>query len=56
MVAEALELAEFGAGEAVFRQGEPGDRFYCIKEGTGAQGRGGRGAERAGGARGRGAA
>ena len=35
MVADALDLVEFKAGEAVFAQGEAGDKFYCIKEGTG---------------------
>jgi hypothetical protein len=35
VVADALDLVEFKAGEAVFAQGEAGDKFYCIKEGTG---------------------
>lgn len=35
VVADALELVEFQAGQAVFRQGETGDRFYLIREGTG---------------------
>ena len=35
MVADALELVEFQAGQKVFRQGEAGDRFYVIREGTG---------------------
>lgn len=35
VVADALELVEFQAGQAVFRQGEAGDRFYVIREGTG---------------------
>ena len=35
MVADALDLVEFKAGVAVFTQGEAGDKFYCIKEGTG---------------------
>lgn len=35
MVAEGLEMVEFQAGQAVFEQGEAGDKFYIIKEGTG---------------------
>lgn len=35
MVAEALELVEFGAGERVFGEGDPGDRFYLVREGAG---------------------
>ena len=35
VVADALELVEFGAGEAVFGQGEAADRFYLLREGTG---------------------
>ena len=38
MVADALEMQEFRAGQAVFRQGEAGQRFYILKEGTGAVG------------------
>ncbi|EFN52025.1 hypothetical protein CHLNCDRAFT_54794 [Chlorella variabilis] len=34
VVADALELVEFGAGEAVFGQGEAADRFYLLREGT----------------------
>ena len=39
MVADALEMQEFRAGQAVFRQGEAGQRFYILKEGTGGWGR-----------------
>ena len=33
-VAEALELVEFEYGEVICRQGDTGDRFFTIKEGT----------------------
>lgn len=35
MVAEGLEMVEFRAGQEVFCQGDPGDRFYIVREGTG---------------------
>ena len=34
IVADALVLEEFEAGEVIYRQGDAGDRFYIIKEGT----------------------
>ena len=37
MVAEGLELVEFQAGQEVFAQGDAGDRFFLVKEGTGAR-------------------
>lgn len=36
MVAEGLEMVEFQAGQTIFAQGEPGDKFFVIREGTGA--------------------
>ncbi|KAL4451289.1 hypothetical protein ABPG77_009361 [Micractinium sp. CCAP 211/92] len=48
VVADALELVEFQAGQAVFRQGETGDRFYLIREGTVVLSRGGMEQERLG--------
>jgi MFS family permease len=33
-LAEALQEVHFPAGEEVIRQGEPGDRFYLVKDGT----------------------
>jgi CRP-like cAMP-binding protein len=33
-VADALELDEYEAGDAIYRQGDIGDRFYLIREGT----------------------
>jgi MFS family permease len=33
-LAEALEAVRVGAGEEVVRQGEPGDRFYLVEDGT----------------------
>lgn len=35
VVADALELVEFRAGDRVFGEGEAGDRFYLMREGTG---------------------
>lgn len=35
VVAEGLEMVEFQAGQAIFEQGEAGDKFYIIREGTG---------------------
>ena len=49
LVADALEMVEFEAAHVVFRQGDAGDKFYIIKEGTvilhkdGKVGRGGTG-------------
>lgn len=34
MVADALEPVSFESGSTVVRQGEPGDDFYIIVEGT----------------------
>ena len=34
IVADALVLEEFETGEVIYRQGDAGDRFYIIKEGT----------------------
>ena len=34
MVAEALEMVEFRAGEVVFQEGDAGDRFYVLREGA----------------------
>ncbi|KAI7838861.1 hypothetical protein COHA_007362 [Chlorella ohadii] len=34
VVAEGLEMVEFQAGQAIFEQGEAGDKFYIIREGT----------------------
>ncbi|GAB4820005.1 hypothetical protein N2152v2_007051 [Parachlorella kessleri] len=33
-VAEAMEMVEYKAGEVIFRQGEMGEKFYVVKEGT----------------------
>lgn len=35
MVADGLEMVEFQAGQAIFEQGEAGDKFFIIREGTG---------------------
>lgn len=35
VVAEGLEMVEFQAGQPIFAQGEAGDKFYIIREGTG---------------------
>lgn len=35
MVAEGLQMVEFRAGQQVYGQGDPGDRFYIVREGTG---------------------
>lgn len=34
MVAEALQLEEHEAGSIIFKQGDAGDSFYLIHEGT----------------------
>lgn len=34
MVADAMEMIEYKAGEMVFKQGEIGDKFYIVKEGS----------------------
>jgi CRP-like cAMP-binding protein len=34
LLVDALTGAEFKAGQAVFRKGEPGDAFYIVREGT----------------------
>lgn len=34
IVAEALELEEYEPGDFIFHEGDLGDRFYLIKEGT----------------------
>jgi CRP-like cAMP-binding protein len=33
-VAQAAEVARFGAGEVIVRQGDPGDAVYALNEGT----------------------
>ena len=39
MVAEALQLVEHEAGDVIYRQGDMGDCFYFIHEGTVAVGK-----------------
>lgn len=34
MIAEAMEVAEYSIGQAVYCQGDTGSRFYVIKEGS----------------------
>ncbi|MEM8998285.1 MAG: ATP-binding cassette domain-containing protein [Acidobacteriota bacterium] len=33
-IAEHVEHLDFGAGHVVFRQGDPGDRFYMVRQGS----------------------
>lgn len=34
VIAEAMEVAEYSSGQAVYCQGDTGSRFYVIKEGS----------------------
>ena len=34
VIAEAMEVAEYNSGQAVYCQGDTGSRFYVIKEGS----------------------
>lgn len=34
VLADAMELKSFTAGDKVIRQGDPGDFYYCIREGS----------------------
>ena len=34
VIAEAMEVAEYGAGQHIYSQGDTGSRFYVIREGS----------------------